>query len=230
MDQIESFYNSMLLLYTNFLDVDGTIGQQITAAESGEFDLSYYNEFKDLPTIIDMGESYENYGEDLAPGLEAAAAETAAEEALEYYTNLYETTMTLYNTNLYEYVSEKVNEYWDLGAGNAEEKGIIAGEVIVYIGEIKDLTKEYKDTINGLLEDAGVTTSAGDYNHFPTYASAFKDMYATSLSNMLTVYKWINDTISVDNALDDQATEDEGTYELGNVHDYYVLRLFRYGT
>ena len=55
-------------------------------------------------------------------------------------------------------------------------------------------------------------------------------MYATSLSNMLTVYKWINDTISVDNALDDQATEDEGTYELGNVHDYYVLRLFRYGT
>tara|TARA_R100000152_G_C6782039_1_gene218111 strand:+ start:6239 stop:9211 length:2973 start_codon:yes stop_codon:yes gene_type:complete len=223
MDQIESFYNSMLSLYTNFLDVDGTIGQQITAAESGEFDLSYYNEFRDLPPIIDMGESYEDYGEDLAPGLAAAAAE----EELEYYTNLYETTMTLYNTNLKEYVDEKIQEYDDLGLGNKLEKADIIRDIKKYIGEIKDNAKDYADTINGLLETAGATTtSAGDYNHFPTYTSAFKDVYAANTTMAFIAYSAILDK---DSDIEDEAESSEATSEIGEPHDLNALRLFRYG-
>ena len=109
----------------------------------------------------------------------------------------------------------------------ALEKGTITGEVMKYVGEIKDLTKEYKDTINNLLEDAGITTSAGDYNHFPTYASAFKDMYASDVASGLRVYQWIDTNLQ---ELEDLATEDEGTTEFGNTNDYIVLRLFRFGT
>ena len=65
MEQIESFYNTILNLWSSFWDSDGIVGQYITEAESGTFELAYYNEFKNLPGIIDIGESYEDYELDL---------------------------------------------------------------------------------------------------------------------------------------------------------------------
>ena len=224
MEQITALYEAMTSLYSTYWDVDGVIGQQITAAESGGFDLSYYNEFKDLPTIIDMGESYENYLEDLATG--AAEAAASAAESLEYYTNLYETNITLYNTNLKKYVDEKIQEYDDYGWGNKKEKADIIRDIKKYIGEIKDNAEEDANTINGLLETAGHTTSTGDYNHFPTYTSAFKDVYAANTTAALIAYNAILDK---DSDIEDEAESSEATSEIGEPHDLNALRLFRYG-
>ena len=216
MEQIESFYNTILNLWSSFWDSDGIVGQYITEAESGTFELAYYNEFKDLPGIIDIGESYEDYEGDLED----------ASETLEYYTNLYETTMTLYNTNLKEYVDEKIQEYDDLGLGNKLDKADIIRDIKKYIGEIKDNAKEYADTINGLLETTGVTTSTGDYNYFPTYTSAFKDVYGANTTIGLLIYNAILDK---DSDIEDEAESSEATSEIGHPHDLNALRLFRYG-